>query len=516
MTEVEDILINTELYGIYDPTNYHSFYNSWKILLLQTCQGCEKSIFPFTAACSCLRCGAIAHRGCIKKFKEQCPYFTFEKHPNTEVVESKPQLIMKGNSIHLGNSNEEMFDSVFSLKLEQLIEKACMIPAVLGYIPKTKSQYCIWRSILRAIVIRQTTPLNRIAPMFNNDDSTSLIESTVRTCLSDLEGFAGQVSLVCFYVFLSLNGLTTADMTIQHARECLDTVTDGILCICSEEISVDTRITRAIATAVDKILLNQQDGALYDKIYQPLLIQSSMCTFRSSLAFHEPDDWDERCWLVFDRFASTLTRKRCAKDKLAVLIVLMQLLTNRNMLDGITLGPVDEEHVQEPLSSKALAIINGGTDEASIEDSSPQPDTSPSIVEANDPDIMLTAPKEKEEASSIVDEITEDIIQAVTTLTLENSKEDHSNTSATDTIKSDNERSRTSTTTIDPDMNADRLLELLGCVILRQQQSGVCNWIAEYLFLSSQIVSAEVVDTLAAEGYALATLQQAMAVLLER
>jgi hypothetical protein len=224
----EDILMNTQLYGIYNPSHYHSFMLTWNFFLPQECDACAKSIYPLVAGgCQCLRCGKYIHRQCLSSYKTKCALFTFENlqentapsntssskqasssgssHRHRSSTSSKKshahaikQIIKKvgihpiqnagsllldtvtyipavigTTSIHLAsnlignsssngksnsssspNNNNESND--LNVKLEKIIEKACMIPRMIGYLPEPKSQFCIWTSSLRAIALQQS------------------------------------------------------------------------------------------------------------------------------------------------------------------------------------------------------------------------------------------------------------------------------------------------------------------------------------------------------------------------
>lgn len=63
-------------------------------------------------------------------------------------------------------------------------------------------------------------------------------------------------------------------------------------------------------------------------------------------------------------------------------------------------------------------------------------------------------------------------------------------------------------------MDSDTLLELLTITLQHQQQHGICNWIAQYLLLSSPLLVNHDSLSIGVEGYALVTLQQAVETLL--
>jgi hypothetical protein len=231
----EDILLNTQLYGIYNPFHYHSFSNTWNYFLPVECDACSKTIYPLmSGGCQCLRCGKFIHRQCLKGYTEKCTFFTFEKvdqnptSPSTNQQQSTAspssstrsratsetsgkksksnsvkQIIKKvsihqlqnagslllgtvtyipaiigstsvhiasnliGNGSSSGKSNSNSSTNAeskidrelnlqFELQLQKIIEKACMIPRMIGYLPEPKSQFCVWTSSLRAIALQQS------------------------------------------------------------------------------------------------------------------------------------------------------------------------------------------------------------------------------------------------------------------------------------------------------------------------------------------------------------------------
>lgn len=502
-SEMEEVMINTQLFGIYSPKNYHSFHNTWKILFLQTCQACGDRIYPLTPACSCLRCGCVAHRKCIQKL-ENCSYFTFEKPlSQSEVLLTKPAESSSSASNEMPiprnkTAADVQFDSIFELKLEQIVEKACSIPDVLEYVPEIKSPFCIWRTLLRAIVIRQTTSLNRVAPICT-DESTSAVESSIRSCLADLDGFAGQLFVVCFYVFLSLNVFTSMDMVVAHGRECIDTVADGLFCICAEESLQDPRIIRNMIVAVEKVIFNEQSGAFYEKIFQFVKKEAQSVTLNQ--VFQDAHSWSERRWREFDKYASAIQMKRCPKEKLMIFVVFLQLIA-----EATSSREVDESGVD--VASKLYIVSNTDReDEESVIESDVEQRSGVTSGDKTGEDLTISAP-----SSSSAGERREE--------------EDNDEDDRAHAVSADSDKPRTTmASNEDPqsnvqlyrreDINADKLIELLGCIIFRQQDTGVCDWVAEYLFLSSDIVADNSVDTAAAEGYALATLQQCMTVLLQ-
>lgn len=459
--DVEDVMINTQVYGIFNPVNFHSFQNTWKILFLQVCPSCNSRILPLTAACECLRCGCLAHRKCIQSLPT-CSFFTFEKlNASSDAKlegESPKKARSKGKAASAIDSipapdktaNDMHFDSIFELKLEEIIEKATSIPTILGYIPQIKSPFCIWRTLLRAIVMRQTTELSRISPFCSAMDPSSTIESKVRSCLSDLDGFSGQLFVCCFYVFLSLNDLNTKELAIAHGRECIDTIVDGLLCVCNEDGSQDPRFVRSIVIAVEKFTFHEQNGAFYEKIFQFVTRESNQILLNDT--FHDSFQWPEKNWKEFDKYAVAIKMKHCPKEKLMILVVYLQLIAE----------------ITTANSSSVLSSANGDL-------------TSRLYIASNPEDI-----------TSIEDEMKDSKLKGKEGVECEEGR----------VLRRE-------------DINADKLIELLGCIIQRQQRQSVCNWIAEYIFLSSDIVSTDSFDSMAAEGYALATLQQCMSIMMQ-
>lgn len=483
-------MINTQLYGIHSPKNFHSFQNTWKIVFLQPCQACSARILPLTPACECLRCGCLAHRKCIESLPT-CAFFTFEKSPSRgDGKDGEPVKKSRGKSktksiTDLGDrtANDMHFDSIFELKLEEIIEKACSIPAVLGYVPEIKSPFCIWRTLLRAIVMRQTTDLNRVAAFCNPDDSSTTIESKVRICLSDLDGFAGQLFVCCFYVFLSLNAIDTQELAVHHGRECLDTIVDGLLCICNDEVTQDARIVRTIIVAVEKFVFHEQNGAFYEKIFQYMARES--LTLQLNTTFRDAHYWPESNWKEFNKYGTAIRMKHCPKEKLVIFVVFLQLITEATAAPMKAATDASESPSSAAVSQLYIAELPAEEEATEQRDGSdPSGGGDGGNVVADGADRSGPENLSSGDAAGVPSELSPEV------------PERHSKPLRRE------------------DINADKLIELLGCIIQRQQAQGVCNWIAEYLFLSSELVSTDSVDSMAAEGYALATLQQCMSILL--
>ncbi len=114
-----DILINTPVYGIHNPDNYHSFTATSYIFLPMPCYICEQTVYPFVSACICLRCRCFVHRSCCRK-KSKCEYFTFKNSNSSANLNAQNQ-----QNISIRN----MFD------LENIIEKARNVPKMLNFLP---------------------------------------------------------------------------------------------------------------------------------------------------------------------------------------------------------------------------------------------------------------------------------------------------------------------------------------------------------------------------------------------
>eukprot|EP01031_Cornospumella_fuschlensis_P027172 gene27172-32826_t len=219
---------------------------------------------------------------------------------------------------------EDSYDSAFWVRLDHIAEKACMIPTVLGHIPPPQSQYCIWKSILRAVAMRhnnlQERPLD-IEPEMSDD----AVEELVLSYLEDYDCFPAQVAHVCLHVFPSLN-FTDLDSTIDHARECLDAVVCAFLAISKRNLLEDRRVLSLLSNIVDRKVLSMHGRVIYEKVY------SRLAEYSREVVVHENTDkvdtkafplkWKSKCV----RYAEEMASKVAGSDKLDVLIKLLQYI----------------------------------------------------------------------------------------------------------------------------------------------------------------------------------------------
>ncbi|RYH30640.1 hypothetical protein EON65_04535 [archaeon] len=330
----EDIIANVPVYGIYSPSNFHSFQSTIKIFIPTSCEVCSQSIFPLVDAYQCLRCGVLSHRSCCNSHAP-CTMFTFndgsaKESTSGHVSAYKSRVSPRGSLRKIDSkksadpAEEEDYDSAFWVRLDHIAEKACMIPTVLGHIPPPQTQYCIWKSILRAVAMRnnnlQDRPLD-IEPEMSDED----IEQLVLTYLEDFDCFPAQVAHVCLHVFPSLN-FTDLDSTISHARECLDAVVCAFLAISKRKLLEDRRVLSLLSNAVDRKLLSMHGRVIYEKVY------CKLAEYSREVVVHEntdkvdtkafPHKWKSKCV----RYAEEMASKVACNDKLDVLIRLMQYI----------------------------------------------------------------------------------------------------------------------------------------------------------------------------------------------
>ena len=118
---LHDIITNTPVYGLYNPSNFHSFCLTNSVFVPTACCVCKQLVYPFVSACLCLRCNIVCHRGCIDRYDgPKCCEFTFKDiHTNHHMKRSKEPL-------HLNS-----FETNLEIELESIIERVSRIPKIL-------------------------------------------------------------------------------------------------------------------------------------------------------------------------------------------------------------------------------------------------------------------------------------------------------------------------------------------------------------------------------------------------
>ncbi len=579
----EDVIINTRMYGIYNPKNFHSFQPTLKIFLPTTCLVCNQTIYPLIEACYCLRCEIYSHRKCIH-VQPPCCLFTFQ-HNKTESTAIPQPTRLSNSKIQIpSNEKDEEYGFAFVVKLEHIVAKACMIPAVLGHIPEPRSHFCIWKSILRAVALKHNN-LRENLVHFDPELSPEEIEQTVVAELNDQESFPAQVSFVCVYTFLSIQYTSISSM-LQHARECIDVVLCAFLAVKKESyLTEDRQMMSILSVAIDRFLLTRDHEMMYAKIFNEI----KQSTAHRTLLFTGgkvntkdfPVKWRRRCVRLSERVAA----QHAPADKLDCLVQLLQYVA---MLSAIRPRPPREKE-ELPQAAPAGSAIPAEAPTATQLTESGLNDSAvliPAPIPRLDSREYVSIPVEsKVEAGAaavggsgvremgvdlgtiaIIDEIEENTeVQAVRESAdyvkvgeaggrrgeeVERRLTSHGGDDKSvgagdfeDPVDSEDEREAWMTygnrvakfyerqcssdsmaeQAEDADTvlvsrhvhDTDRMLEMLIYVIYTQQRDKVVDWLAESRYLDSELAYEDQQGITGPRGYALVTLQQAMACLLQ-
>ena len=70
-----DVFTNIDRYGIHSPINFHAFSVSTAILPFN-CLNCNKLVYPFATIGTCLKCYTSLHRNCCSPYRILCPNAT--------------------------------------------------------------------------------------------------------------------------------------------------------------------------------------------------------------------------------------------------------------------------------------------------------------------------------------------------------------------------------------------------------------------------------------------------------
>eukprot|EP00981_Chlorochromonas_danica_P003932 scaffold743_cov177-Ochromonas_danica.AAC.20 len=471
------------------------------------------------------------------------------------------------------------YSPVFAVKLEHIVEKACMIPTVLGHLPEPRSQFCIWKSILRAVAMRQPNLSDQILHLEPEMQIEEMSE-VVKEALQDKATFPAQVALSCLLVFLSLNFNTpsatsmddvsiTVDKMLSHARECIDCVVCAVITLLpSTDLSRDSVLT-AITTTADRFMLTQESSAMYERIMHEIKsIRQPKIKKASSLgiAFF-PDRWKARCV----RYSARIAREHAPIDKLNHLIRYLQFiatlasrqLSEMTMSDpsacttatdagrlnrkkkkkkrtksmGFVSIDTDEEEEAEEAERAAQEVVlehregevdgGGGSEEGSVGDSpssgwitynSNVAALYDSGLSTESKQSHLTVGLEKTGLEEDDDEEEEEEEEDDDASEEEEDEEDPVEKKAKEDSDLEEQEGMVMVARQQSEVSppdTDQLLHLFAYILAVQQRERVIDWFAECRFMGSELVNGDLHLMSGAQGYALVTLQQALSSILE-
>lgn len=478
-----DLLKSTELFGIYNPMNFHSFQSTHQLFIPEICDVCNKYIYPLYQVCRCLRCKVFSHRECVMKQKN-CRLFTFLNQNDSSILTRGfsssfssnlyPVRVSPKSPTSPTNSKKASVESdkmnptinninvLYSLELHGIVEKALMIPSVLKFLPDPGSKFCIWISILRAVAIKQ----DNIPTIINGkDDVLNTVEFSTRvmSILEDMNNFPAQVASVCFFVFISINfeyllpddtttrppskGVTVTRKILQHVRQTFDSILCAILSVSANDIiEKDEHAVKTILYCIEKFMLSKDGGIMSEKINGVLDSQPRPRWMRKkSKAF----DWTE-----------------------IIPTNIFTLVTSDRLLQ---------------LSKELIAELSPHSKLSSLVE----------IIR------YISSPIEHQTNHS------------------NNNSSNHNNNESNNNNNESNNSNDSSSNTVDSQLSpvthdTDELIQIFSLMIGYQYHEHQLNWYREYQVLSSDLLVPECYDIHGMEGYALITFQQAMEVLNSR
>lgn len=313
--------------------------------------------------------------------------FTFmSSHPPTE-REKSSKLSISSSSYRTNipptpSRDMQEYDSAYIVKLNDFVDRACMIPTVLGHIPEPRSQFCIWKSVIRAVAMSQDTLMEL---SFDGDVDTDDLDIHVQRELSNPTSFPSQVARVCAYVFVGLVFPSVDDMLI-HARECIDTVLFALLSICRDHVTQDQRIMAVLTSSIDRFMLTLYEDVMYIKIMSDIkrstqvnLPESNPERIKST---HFPENWRAKCVVLSTRIALA----RAPADKLFHLIKILQYVSKLAAASAPSTPrskPTKSTNLEPSISNMPASlesIPEGTKSQETTRNQTPQPTTSEKII----------------------------------------------------------------------------------------------------------------------------------------
>lgn len=435
----------------------------------------------------------------------QCGLFTFE-HSKAADTQQTPSPSSTHNSSTHGAAQDELlhgYTPVFAIKLEHIVDKACMIPTVLGYIPEPKSAFCIWKAILRAVAMRQSNILEHTLP-FPTECSDDLVIAA-DGLLVNTETFPAQVALIALLVFVSLR-FVSVDSMLAHARECVDTVLCALLSVAPEDLSKDRSAMQLLTLTVDRFMLSRDSSMMYEKIMREIRQSSATALPRRSpggldvAAF--PAQWKARCV----RHSARLSAARAPADKLSALVRLLQYISTFQQGAGrSTSSEVNQETATEGVlvehpASRVGMRLSSDTADSEDEDEGEEADAvGPIMSTGTGTEGWITYTTNTaalfDSSLSLADS------PPVRSKKEEEHEEEDEGDEDVDVVMV-GRGARTADT--------DQLLAILTYVLYLQQKEGVLDWFSECRYLGSALGDQEQQIMNGPQGYALVTLQQAL------
>ena len=273
MMDTYDVLNEVTRYGICSPYNSHSYRGSL-ILLPCVCLTCKQTIYPLiTSAVTCIRCLSITHRGaCMRSTKQRCPKVNRRREARTvlkvtgketlclnpEIVINEEELILKVTS-SVDNGDHEVENSVVTKENDE--------------VPAPGSADCIWRKNLQQLADDQsyTTKYSGVSLFSQSnsftEESQLALATLIISALQDVESFPGKVCHTLHTLFLNTH-FGHDRSTLQHARECLDSVACAVLSILPLDVTdSNQKLTEAVSDIVDTYVLEFSHRAMYCKAF---------------------------------------------------------------------------------------------------------------------------------------------------------------------------------------------------------------------------------------------------------
>lgn len=262
--EVYDVILNVSSHGIHNPYNIHAF-KSQRIYLIPTkCYFCSSTIYPYSDAARCIRCGSYVHRSCCstRNAKLVCQGWSSSCITDTDI--ETDTVINPDNPSTAGVSTGDgtLAPLPLSVVAPPRLVTLLHIPEFYDItLPQPGTPHCVWKRSLQEL--SKDYYLTRMATV----PKTSLgIEKLVNRLLSDNSTFPGRVfkELRDLYMYLKFSQDTDY---LVHAREALDNIACAVVSILPAEVGDDIDSLKLVVTVVDWRVLRQADGSMYDKVF---------------------------------------------------------------------------------------------------------------------------------------------------------------------------------------------------------------------------------------------------------
>ena len=274
--EIYDVFLNVPSHGIHSPLNLHSF-KGYNCIIPFKCSMCLGFVYPFTHAAECIRCLRCVHRTCVLSEAVICDRFLLGPQKPLKGRREAKRNIPSGAQWGVEGeiSNDTEFHSPKEPKKMQVAHNsvttvAMKLDVINGKIdfgkmpftfPSPGSKDCIWRKSLRAIAAKFN--LSRTASIPKNNKA---LEAYVLSTLTNNNGFAGNVCQILrsFYMEIQFDSDHNA---LEHARECLDTISCSVLTCLPMELGQDKDKLMILVNTVDRKVLSMNDSAMYYKVW---------------------------------------------------------------------------------------------------------------------------------------------------------------------------------------------------------------------------------------------------------